>query len=129
MDAISLLSLDVGFDLRATKHPVHLPQLPFRLTYARDNRRDDCVIVAQDCDTPEDVSQLRADLTAAGYVVYDPAPALAREAIAKTAGHENREQAAIAWLHQSGCMAGRTCGEQQGIEAEVRRQLLAAVEA
>lgn len=71
MNEISLLALDVGFDLRDTRHPVHLPPVPFALKYSRDNRRDDAAVVTQTCDTDRDVLQLRADLVCAGYVVAD----------------------------------------------------------
>ena len=66
---ISLLSLDVGFDLRATGHTVVLPALPFRCQYARDNGRDDSTVVDHECTTDDDLSELRRDLSAAGYVV------------------------------------------------------------
>ncbi len=50
--------------------------------------------------------------------------AVIARAIRQTAGCENHEQATIAWLHQAGWMANRTCGQQQEIEAEVRRLLI-----
>jgi hypothetical protein len=71
-NTISLLSLDVGFDLRETKHPITLPPVPFACKYSRDNKRDDCTIVTLTCRTDEDVASLRRELAAAGYVVAEP---------------------------------------------------------
>jgi hypothetical protein len=66
-NTISLLALDVGFDLRDTKHPITLPALPFTCKYSRDNQRDDCAVITQRCDTPAELHRLELDLLDAGY--------------------------------------------------------------
>ena len=69
MTTISLLSLDVGFDLRATQHLVNLPTIPFICKYARDNQQDEAIIVTQTCLTDADFKALQSDLNSAGYVI------------------------------------------------------------
>ena len=69
MPTVSLLSLDVGFDLRVTRHRVELPALPFACKYSRDNQCDDAAIVTHVCESEVDLAELRSDLAAAGYVV------------------------------------------------------------
>lgn len=101
---ISLLPLDVGFDLRATKTPIELPAPPFTVKYSRE--RDDegneiAAIVTQQCNDADDLKTLIADMTAAGYAVVTRMTEAIRKRLGQLIG------ASVEWTGRMPKDAGR----------------------